>query len=152
MKWINYPSTETTWEPESHIDLNSLEQYYPLYIDQHRLESAASVLEDAVQERLKRGNRSNTTIIRFDHDLFRYCFRNDKEVRIESVNEFDKLPLCENWNYRIDKNGTGLKIKFPILLTPKLRMRKIFVRKDEKIVLKTKPLEMVQITTATCNF
>ena len=152
VKWSNYPSTENTWEPESHIDTNSLEHYYPLNIDPHRLASSASAFEDAIQERLKWGNRTNTTILRFDHDIIRYCFQNEKSIHLQSLHDFDKLPLCENWDYRIDKNGTGLKIKFLILLTPQLRIRKVYIKKDEKIIQKMKPLEMMQITMATCNF
>ena len=81
-------------------------------------------------------------------DIFRHCFQSDKAVILNSTDDFSKLPLSDSWYYKIGQNGTGMKIKFPILLTPKLRMRKIYLRIENEVVLKTKPLE----TLTMCNF
>lgn len=152
VKWDGYPYTETTWELQLHIDQDSLLQYFPQTIHRHRLLSAANTLENTIQHRLRRGNRKNTAIVRFDMDIFRHCLQSDKAVILNSTNDFSKLPLSDSWYYKIGQNGTGMKIKFHILLTPKLRMRKIYLRIENDVVLKTKPLETLCVTSSTCNF
>ncbi|XP_063409217.1 uncharacterized protein LOC134692676 [Mytilus trossulus] len=152
VKWEDYPYTETTWEPQLHIDQDSLSEYFPKIIEHQRLLSAANALEDAIRDRLRRGNRNNRSVVRFDLDIFRYCFHSDKAVLLNSTQDFSKLPLSNSWYYKIAQNGTGQKIKFPILLTPKLRMRKIYVKIEDKVVLENKPIETLCVTSATCNF
>lgn len=152
VKWSGFSETETTWEPHSHIDSGSLSQYIPNVIDANRLMSAAKCFEEAMYQRLRRGNRNNTFQINFELDMFRYCFTDDKQVLLNSADDFTKLPLSSNWHYRISQNGTGQTIKFPVRITPKLRFRKTYLSINGEVVEKTKPLEIISVVTATCNF
>ena len=120
VKWYNYPETETTWEPRSHIDSHSLSEYIPSTINSHRLNSAARAFEDAIQNRLKRDNRCCFAVIRFDLDIYRFCFGTDKFILLNSTDDIVKLPLSKHWHYRINGNGNGQKVNFPIRLAPKI--------------------------------
>lgn len=152
VKWHGRPNTETTWKSKSNIDQHSLAEYFPQRIDHHRLLSAANTFEDAVQDRVRPNDRRDTTVIKFDLDIFRYCFQTDKDVILYCADDFSKLPLSESWYYKIDKNGCGLKIKFPVRLTPKLNMKKIYVKIGENVVMKRKPIETVHLISASGVF
>lgn len=151
VKWCNYPDTETTWEPRAHIDEVSLSNYIPTHIDSQRLQSAAQNFEEAIYNRLRRGHRCCKVQIRFDLDIFRYCFNEEKEIVLNSVEDVSKLPLSSNWHYRIDQNAVGQRVRFPVRLTPKLRFRKSVFQNGET-VMKLKPLEVLQMSVPTCNF
>ena len=150
VKWCGYPDTETTWEPTCHIDQRSLSEYIPSNINPHRLSSAAKTFEDIIQNRLKPGNRCHSVSSRFDLDIYRYCFQTDETVLLNLADDFSRLPLTESWNYRINSNGQGLTIDFPIRLSPRLHFRKIFVRTEDGSVLqKMLPIETVKIIIPT---
>lgn len=51
------------------------------------------------------------------------------------------MNLPANWYYRLDKDGTGRKLRFPIKLTPRLHVRKIYVKEGGKLVQKSTPTE-----------
>ncbi|CAG2214311.1 DUOXA1 [Mytilus edulis] len=150
VKWCGYPDTETTWEPTCHIDQRSLSEYIPSNINPHRLNSAAKTFEDIIQNRLKPGNRCHSVSSRFDLDVYRYCFQTDETVLLNLADDFSRLPLTESWNYRINSNGQGLTIDFPIRLSPRLHFRKIFVRtEDGSVFTKMLPIETVKIIIPT---
>lgn len=144
--------TETSWEPEVHLNPDALSDFIPNNIDNQRLQFAAAEFEDSIQRRLKRGNTNNIAVIPFAHDVYRYCFRTHIETSVNTLEDIAKLPLVENWYYRIDKRGDGHQIRFPILLTPILRMEKVYIKSDDRSVIsKLRPIEKLRIATATRN-
>ena len=147
VKWLGYSEDQCTWEPERHIDLPSLNTFLIPVISQDRLANAARQIEDVVQQRLR--SRNNTVITRFDLDIYRYCFETDCAKIIQGTVEIQKLPLSTNWYYRINSSGHGLAISFPLALTPKIHMRKMYVKENASVVLKTVPVETLRITGAT---
>ena len=51
-----------------------------------------------------------------------------------NLDDFKKLSLSDHWFYVLKKDGTGRKIKFPIRLIVRLRMRKMFVKSHGRLV------------------
>ena len=68
-----------------------------------------------------------------DFDVFRHVFGAENTV-LCNLDDFKKLSLSDHWFYVLKKDGTGRKIKFPIRLSVRLRMRKMFVKSHRRLV------------------
>ncbi|CAG2248417.1 CBX1 [Mytilus edulis] len=153
VKWEGFHEDDSTWEPQSHLDAESMSNFFPAFISFDRLNSAARLFEEVIQQRLRPNNRTISTNLRFDLDVYRYCFNTDESIRIDSVDSLKKLPLSNGWNYKLNKQGYGHIITFPFRLRPKLQMRKIFLRKDDgSVETKYRPIEIVKIISASESF
>ena len=95
---------------QSHLNRDSLNTYFPEAISKDRLQSAARVFHEAVQQRLNQNNRNETNNIRFDLDIFRYCFNSESSTLITDIKDLPRLPLSESWFYKIDRNVHGRSI------------------------------------------
>lgn len=146
VKWEGYHVQESTWEPEKHLPVEVLRAFLSPPVSTDRLAYAARNIENAFQQRLS--SKSSCVTVSFDLDVFRYVFGSETSVVIESENDMDKLPLCCNWSYKLNKNGKGLRVSFPLRVSPKLFTRRVFVRKDEKLEKLSMPIEKVCITCA----
>ena len=116
----------------------------PVSVD--RLNSAARNIQAAFQQRLS--SKCSDVSVSFDLDIFRYVFGSERSVVIESNSDFNKLPLCLNWSYKLNKHGKGLKVSFPLSVTPKLFSRRVYIRKDGKFEKLSVPVEKLCITCA----
>lgn len=111
-----------------------------------RLETAALILESAIQQRLR--SRNNRTIINFELDVFRYSF-GETRTTLLSNSDFEKLPLSPHWYYTINGKGRGTQLSFPVKAEPRLWMKKLHVYKDGELVFFSVPVERLVITSAT---
>ncbi|CAC5375868.1 unnamed protein product [Mytilus coruscus] len=150
VKWEGFHEDDNTWEPQSHLDIASMTNFFPAIINVDRLTRTARLFEDAMQQRLRPNNRTESTNLRFDLDVYRYCVSTDESVLIDSVNKLSKLPVSNDWNYyRLNRQCYGQKKTFPFRLTSKLQMRKIHLRKDDgSVETKLRPVEL-EITSAS---
>ena len=74
-----------------------------------------------------------------DFDIYRSYF--GEGSRLCTLDDFECLELPDNWFYRLNHDGTGKKLKFPVKLAPRLHVRKLFVKENEKLATKTIPVE-----------
>ena len=81
-------------------------------------------------------------------DVFRYIF-GDVSTKLCDLNDFKSLNLSENLYYNLNSDGTGKKIKFPIKVSARLTMRKIYVKNEDKLVQKTLPIEKCSVYSCT---
>ncbi|CAC5397270.1 unnamed protein product [Mytilus coruscus] len=153
VKWEGFHEDDSTWEPQSHLDVESMSNFFPAFISVDRLNSAARLFEDVIQQRLRPNNRTESTNLRFDLDVYRYCFNTDESVRIDSLDSLKKVPLSNGWNYKLNRQGYVKKITFPFRLRPKRQMRKNYLRKDDgSVETKFRPIEIVKIISASKSF
>ena len=118
VKWSGYHRNESTWEPECHLSPELINSYLCPPVDRPRLEAAAYDFECAIQKRLS--TRSSSVILNIDLDIYRHVFETDKPVLVENKDKLNKLPLCENWNYKLESCGRGVCISFPFRVSPRL--------------------------------
>jgi hypothetical protein len=109
------------------------------------LQLAALNFEQSIQKRL--GSRTNRHSIDFDGDIFRYCFGQKSTCFIQSHQDLDKLPLNNEWNYKIDKNG--LQISFPFRVQFRLNVKGNYVVKENIVAEQRIPQEKLVIISAT---
>ncbi|CAG2226428.1 unnamed protein product [Mytilus edulis] len=149
VKWHGFPESDSTWEPTGHIDEESLQNYECPIISSDRLSYAAKQFEDTVQQRL----RCKESAIRFDLDVYRYCFLTDEKLLVNGVGDLKRLPMSDNWYYRINDKGRGLKLSFPLTLIPKLQHKKVYFKSNGILQQKIVPFETVRMLSATevCN-
>lgn len=145
-KWENYHRQDSTWEPESHLSIDLINAFLTPPIKDTRLQTACDAFENAIQNRLS-SKQSRLSII-FDLDIYRYVFGTDRAVLVTSSNELNKLPLSPNWYYKLKQNGKGLRISFPLRITPSLFQRRVYVREDQHVLTKSLPVEKVSILCA----
>ena len=145
-KWANYHKQESTWEPAPHLPTELIVAYLTPDISGTRLQQAADVFENAVQQRLC--SRQNRVVVNFDLDVYRYIFNSDKSVLISGPDDLSKLPMCVNWHYKLNKHGKGVQLSFPIRITPRLYNKRVFVRKYGETVSYSNPIERVIIISA----
>ena len=91
-------------------------------------------------------------LVIFELDVFRFLFNSNKAVVINGPSELDKLPVCVNWFYKLNKHGKGVRLSFPIRITPRLYNKRVFVRRDGVIVSCSNPIEKLVIICATEPF
>ena len=146
MKWQDFNLSDCTWEPQNHLPQHVISNYIPSQIDSDRLRRFSVDLERSVSSRLKSKNPVCSVYV--DLDVFRYIF-GDVSSKLCGLEDFVSLQLPTNWFYILDRDGTGKKLKFPIKLTPRLVMRKVYVKEDDKLVMKTIPIEKCNIYSCT---
>lgn len=107
VKWSNYPTYESTWEPAHHIPESLRRTYLFPTIDEddQRLLQAASLFENAIKTRLT--SRISQIPVDFDLDIYRYCFNTDQSVMLENETSIQKLPMSKHWKYVLNKFGRG---------------------------------------------
>ncbi|XP_045187635.1 uncharacterized protein LOC123545377 [Mercenaria mercenaria] len=132
VKWVGYDVSEATWEPECHLSATLISHYVPPSIEDHRLRHFSLTFERAVQARLK--SKNPTVVMCVDLDIYRYVF--GESTKLCELNDFSLLDLPDYWCYSLNKDGTGRKLKFPIKLTVRLNVRKMYVKEDGKLTLK----------------
>ena len=117
-----------TWEPSRHIPQAWREHFDNPdvdFIDPQRLIDCSSTFHQAIQKSLIEG--TVTTRVPFPLDIYRYVFK-DKGTEDEQDLPFVKLEkedlatleLPSHWWYKLDRNGQGTKILFPIKVKPML--------------------------------
>ena len=146
VKWKDYRLEDCTWEPEHHLPENVLVNYIPTEVASNRLQQFSDTFERAIKARLR--SRNPKCVIPVEYDLFRHVFGNDCSL-LCNLDSFSKLQLSDHWFYDLKKDGTGRKIKFPIRLTVRLCQRKIYVKSDEKLVLKEVVIERCTVFSCT---
>ncbi|CAG2202785.1 unnamed protein product [Mytilus edulis] len=149
VKWHDFPESDSTWEPTGHIDEESLQNYECPIIWSDRLSYAAKLFEDTVHQRL----RCKESAIRFDLDVYRYCFLTDEKLLVNGVEDLKRLPMSDNWYYRINDKGRGLKLCFPLTLIPKLQHKKVYFKSNGILQEKIVQFETVCMLSANevCN-
>ncbi len=85
-----------------------------------------------------------------DLDVYRSCFGGGE--RFCELQDFASLNLSENWYYRLSKDGTGVKLKFPVRLTPKVKMRNVYAVEGNRVVMRTVPSERCTMYSCTEAF
>lgn len=146
VKWADYHKQESTWEPASHLSTELTAAFLTPEINRIRLQQAADNFECAVQQRLS--SRQNRVQVYFELDVFRYIFNSNKAVVINEPGDLSKLPMCDNWHYKLNKHGKGVRLSFPIRITPRLYNKRVFVRKDGETVSCSNPIEKLIIICA----
>ena len=96
-------------------------------IDGKRLEAVAIKFLNAVKRHLKCKTLDPKFTIEFDHDIFRYIFR-DKGLpsslpgaTLLAKNDFERMMLPCSWHYTLNKHGEGHSIEFPVRAKPVLK-------------------------------
>ena len=136
----------TTWEPESHLLTSVLSSFVPQEILPHRLNEFSTSFERAIQARLR--CRIPKSVILVDFDVFRHVFGAENTV-LCNLDDFKKLSLSGHWFYVLKKDGAGRKIKFPFRLSVCLRMRKMFVKSQGRLVEREASMERCGIYSLT---
>ena len=150
MKWADYHKQDSTWEPACHLPTELTVNFLNLDISIFRLQQAADNFEYAVQQRLS--SKQSRVLVNFELDVFRFLFNSNKAVVINGPSELDKLPMCVNWFYKLNKHGKGVRLSFPTRITPRLYNKRVFVRRDGVIVSCSNPIEKLVIICATEPF
>ena len=145
VKWEGYHASDCTWEPESHLPAVVVNNYIPTEVDAQRIKAVSDAFERTIQSRLK--SKNPRSVIHMDFDIFRYLF--GEKAKLCELRDFEFLNLPDNWYYRLNNDGSGRKIKFPVRLSIRLCMRKIFVKENQKLTEKTIPVERCIIYSCT---
>lgn len=145
VKWKDYNVSDSTWEPEKHLPDSVTLNYIPSSIDQVRLKHFTADFERAVQLRLKSKNPQCHLFA--DLDVHRHIF--GESSRLCELEDFAHLDLSQNWFYNLSKDGHGRKLKFPIRITPSIRMKKIYMKESGKVVTKNVPVEKCELYMCT---
>ena len=145
-KWQGFDNANCTWEPKHHLPDHVISNYVPTQVGEHRLKHFSAAFERAVYGRLKSKNPVLSVFVELD--VFRYIF-GDVSTKLCDLNDFKSLNLSENWYYNLNSDGTGKKIKFPIKVSARLTMRKIYVKNEDKLVQKTLPIEKCRVYSCT---
>jgi hypothetical protein len=153
VKWDGYDISESSWEPQHHIPKAIRDTYSTPRVEPHRLEAAAQALEHAVQTRLN--SRNTKSSVSFDNDIFKLCFGEFVGTRLVEKEEFQALPLHHYWHYRIDINGQGTQLVFPVRIGKHMYMKKRVIKDSITGLLVTvrRPDERLIMvsTTAACE-
>ena len=128
------------------MPINVISQFVPTEIDLTRLRQFSTSFERAIESRLK--CRNPKTVVHVDFDVFRYVF-GESSVVLCNIEDFSKLSLPDHWFYCLRKDGTGRKLKFPVKVTIRLCIRKMFVVCDGRLVQKDVPVERCSIYSCT---
>ena len=67
--------------------------------------------------------------------VFRSLF-GDVPSKLCNLSDFDSLQLSDHWFYSLNHDGTGRKLNFPIKLSARLLIRKMYVKQEGRLILK----------------
>ncbi len=98
VKWDGYNKQDCTWEPESHIPANVIQDFLTPPVGVARLRTASEIFECAILKRLS--SKQTHISVNFDLDIFRHVFETDKSVLLSAESDLEKLNLCPNWFYK----------------------------------------------------
>ena len=146
MKWADYHKQESTWEPAKHLSPEITSNFLTPDVSPIRLQQAAEVFESAIQQRL--GSRQSRILVNFDLDVYRHVFNSKKSVLVNGPEDIHKLPVCANWHYKLNKHGRGVRVCFPMRITPKLYNKHVFDRKNGEVTKLSLPVEKIVIICA----
>lgn len=146
MKWADFHKQESTWEPASHLSPELTSAFLSPEISTARLHRAAEQFESAIQQRLS--SRQTRVVVNCELDVFRHLFSTTKTVLINDPEDLTKLPLCDNWYYKLNKHGKGTRISFPLRITPKLFQKRVYAQKNGEMVSFSFPAEKLIIICA----
>ena len=144
MKWEGYHPQESTWEPASHISDELLDSYMCPSVCKTRLGSAALTFENTIQQCLS--SKASSVSTGFPLDIYRYVFGTDHSMVIKAASKIKKLPLSRNWTYKINQTGHGVRVLFPIRLTPRCFMKPFYVMSDVGAVVTKTSLPVEKLT------
>lgn len=145
VKWKDFHKFDCTWEPDSHIPRHLANDYLSPDIEKCRLDCFAREIERAVHARLK--SKNPVSHIYVDLDVYRSCFGD--QTKLCTLEDFQCLDLMDNWYYIMRENGSGIKLKFPVRLRPKLLERKVYIRDNGNLVKKSYPVERCILYSCT---
>ena len=131
VKWKDFSIADCTWEPQRHLPEHVIVNFVPTQIDEDRLKVFSVAFERAVHGHLKSKNPVGSVYV--DLDIYRYLF-GDVSSKLCDLQDFTPLKLSDNWFYILNRDGTGKKLKFPIKLTARLCVRKMYVKQTVPIV------------------
>ena len=98
--------------------------------------------------------RSPKIVTKFTRDHFfgpfdiDYVFNSKKSVLVNGPEDIHKLPVCANWHYKLNKHGRGVRVCFPMRITPKLYNKHVFDRKNGEVTKFSLPVEKIVIICA----
>lgn len=89
-----------------------------------------------------------------DLDIFCYMTGTSEAKVLLNLHDFTKFEFPEHRFYELGKDGNGRKIKFPIRMSARVHMRKMYIKVDGHLVLKSSPAERVSVFCCTegCSF
>ena len=90
-------------------------------ISQDRLQSGAELITRAVH------SRTPDCFIDIHFDVIRSVFGDCKDTLV-SLDDFKQLPLSDNWYFKMNCKGEGLKISFPARVTRRLIIKSTWVK------------------------
>lgn len=146
VKWKDFGVADCTWEPAIHLPQNVIRTYVPTVIDVGRLKVFSDAFERSIQSRLK--SKDPTCVVYVELDVFRSLF-GDVPSKLCNLSDFDSLQLSDHWFYSLNHDGTGRKLKFPIKLSARLLIRKMYVKQEGRLILKAVPIEKCVIYSCT---
>ena len=144
--WQDYTVYDFTWEPERHLPTAVVSNFVLSEIVPKRLSEFSVSFERAIQYRLR--CRNPKAVVFVDFDVFRHVFGPENTV-LCYPDDFKKLNLSDHWYYVLKKDGNGRKIKFPIKLSIRLCIRKMYVKNQGRLVEREAPLEKCSIYSCT---
>ena len=93
------------------------------------------------------------SVIDFDHDCFRFLFHGkgkiakDKLFSFYEQKDFNRCNFSTNWDQCLDKNGDGVKIKFPIKMRVHLSQSpKVFTNSQSNGMIERKRIYFERLT------
>ena len=126
VKWQDFHISDSTWEPERHIQQALINSYIPTHLSIERIRHFSVSFERLIRNRLR--SRNPLVSICCDLDIFRYMTgTTDKHVLLE-LEKFERFDLPNHWYYDLGKDGNGRKIKFLIKLSARVYMRQMYVK------------------------
>ncbi|XP_028418649.1 chromobox protein homolog 8-like [Dendronephthya gigantea] len=141
VKWKDYSSFESTWEPEHHISRASLRYFENPKPHTNDVIECVDRLRKEVVASLKHRWPEQKLTVEFRHDVYNYLFggkgkaAEQKSWTLFEEQDFVNCGLPNNWNCRYDKHGDGVKMLFPVKMRKFLgRSAKCFVKEGESIV------------------
>ncbi len=96
-------------------------------INNHRLEAARVKFLNAVKKHLKCKSLDPKFSIEFDHDIFRYVFKNKgfpsnlPGATMMHKDDFERMMLPSSWYYSLNKQGEGHSVESPVRAKPVLK-------------------------------
>lgn len=146
MKWKSGGIEDCTYMPASHISIVLRHQFKTAEISADRLNSKAELITRAVQKRLS--SRNPDSIIPIHFDVLRFVFGDCKEKLVPRY-DFQKLPTCPNWFYKLNSIGEGLQISFPVRVTRRLILKPTWNKCSDGLLRMTAvPVERMKIISA----
>ena len=147
VKWQEFHISDATWEPEGHLQQAVINSYIPSQLSQERIRHFSESFERLIGYRLRSKNPLSS--MNCDLDIFRHMTGTSETTVLCHLQDFNRFELPDHWYYNLSKDGTGRKIKFPIKLSARVYMRKVYLKCDGRLELKNVPLERVTVFCCT---